>query len=77
MRAWVHSKHEAGLLQSEIPRFMRLALAWEFHQLDEDVIKRQEPAWIMDLHLMGWARTAPETLRERIQLPPGYSWTRD
>ncbi len=40
-------------IKSERPWFGKLSLAWEFKEVDEEVIDRQRPLWKSELALYG------------------------
>ena len=51
---------------------MKLHLAWEFQEIDEAVLDRQDPAWLRHLTLMGKVRG--QALADKpvtIAMPPG------
>jgi hypothetical protein len=63
MTAWARGELQQYQIPSETHHFVKLSLAIALHEVDQDVLDRQDPAWLADLHDLLVAQNAPRTIR--------------
>lgn len=72
MTNWAQGKYPDYDIPSETHYFKKLSLAISFHEIDREVIDRQDREWIEDLYAMLRAQAPPSSdIDASILLPEG------